>query len=575
MPYRRTSNGPRRARATTRATAVALLAATLLAATLMAALPAVAAAQAPFPGLDQYVTQAMRTWKVPGLSIAIVRNDSVLYTKGFGVVAAGGAPVNDRTLFEIGSSTKAFTATLIAMLVTDGKMHYDDRMTQYLPSFALYDPVASAELTIRDALTHRSGLARGELAWLGSSGSRDDVLHRLRFLKPESPFRSRWSYQNMMYLAAGQAAGVAGGSSWDDLVKRRILGPLGMTSTLVTWHDLPNTNIAMPHGITGDSVFEKPRFNSDNIGPAGSIISSARDMAQWLRFQLNDGTVGGTRLVSSAALRETHTPQIVMGAGGGGGRGGAADSVPETVFSTYGMGWMVEDYHRQLMWQHGGNTDGMTTAVGMLPEHRFGVVVLSNMNGSPLPALLMHYIFDRQLGLPVRDLSAEAYARSAVQRRRADSVAAAQMAQRSHSGPPAPLSAFVGTYADSLYGEATVALVNGTLELTHGLWHGPLEYWNANNFRWTILPSSPTGPMFIKFEVSPEGRVTGLYYGLGADATLLGRKETGGGRGRGRGAVPPPHSAATHSVSVSSTSAHRQGRFSSPAALERSSRQMQ
>ena len=222
MPCTPTLNGLRR-------TAIGAL----LAATFTATLPVVAAAQAPFPGLDQYVTQAMRTWKVPGLSIAIVRNDSVLYTKGFGVVAAGGAPVNDQTLFEIGSSTKAFTATLIAMLVSDGKMHYDDRMTQYLPSFALYDPVASAELTIRDALTHRSGLARGELAWLGSSGSRDDVLHRLRFLKPESPFRSRWSYQNMMYLAAGQAAGVAGGSSWDDLVKQRILGPLGMTSTLV------------------------------------------------------------------------------------------------------------------------------------------------------------------------------------------------------------------------------------------------------------------------------------------------------------------------------------------------------
>lgn len=522
MPYRQTTNGLRRA--------------AFLAIALMAVPLAAMAAQAPFPGLDDYVTQAMRTWKVPGVSVAIVRNDSVLYTKGYGVLAVGGAPVNDQTLFEIGSSTKAFTATLIAMLVTDGKMHYDDRMSQYLPGFALYDPVASAELTIRDALTHRSGLARGELAWLGSTGSRDDVLHRLRFLKPESPFRSRWSYQNMMYLAAGQAAAAAGGVSWDDLVKRRILGPLGMTSTVVTWQGLSNPNVALPHGLTGDSIFVKPHFNGDNIAPAGSILSTAHDMAQWLRFQLNDGVAGGTRLVSTAALRETHTPQIVMGAGGGGGgRGGAADSVPETVFSTYGMGWMVEDYHRQLMWQHGGNTDGMTTAVGMLPERRFGVVVLSNMNGSPLPALLMHYIFDRQLGLPVRDLSTEAYARSAVQRRRADSVAAAQLAQRSHSGPPAPLPAFVGTYVDSLYGEATVALVNGTLELTRGSWHGPLEYWNANNFRWTIYPSSPTGPMFIKFEITPDGRVTGMYYGLGADVTLLGRKEAAGGRGRGRG----------------------------------------
>ncbi len=179
-----------------------------------AASAATASAQGkePYPGLDAYITKALDAWKIPGLGVAIVRNDSVIYAKGFGVLGVSNrAPVNEKTLFEIGSSSKAFTATLVAMLVSDGKMRYDDRLTNYLPDFRLYDPIANEAVTLRDALTHRSGIARGEFIFLGANISRDEVVHRVRFLKPESPFRSRWSYQNIMYVAAGQAAGKAGG----------------------------------------------------------------------------------------------------------------------------------------------------------------------------------------------------------------------------------------------------------------------------------------------------------------------------------------------------------------------------
>ena len=393
----------------------------------VAAARGAAAQQAdPYPGFNAYVAKAMKTWQIPGLSIAIVRNDSVIYAKGFGVLGAKSAtPVDQRTLFEIGSSSKAFTATLVAMLVGEGKMHWDDRLTTYLPDFRMSDAVANEEVTVRDALTHRSGIARGEFVWLGAGISRDEVLHRVRFLKPESPFRSRYSYQNMMFLAAGQAVAHAAGSTWDDLVRERIFTPLGMTSTVTTYRGLTNTNVAIPSGLDHDTVFAKRPFNAENIAPAGAIISSVTDMAQWLRFQLNDGTVNGKRLVSHTALAETHVPQILMSPGVN--PRAVSDTAPATtLFSAYGMGWMIEDYHHQLMWQHGGNTDGMTTAVGMLPEKKFGVVVLSSMNGAQLPALLMHYIFDRQLGLPMQDVSAEAFARYAVQRKRADSVEAAQ-----------------------------------------------------------------------------------------------------------------------------------------------------
>jgi CubicO group peptidase (beta-lactamase class C family) len=472
-------------------------------------------AQEPFPGLEAYVTRALATWHVPGVSIAIVRNDSVLYTKGFGLRAVDApATVDDQTLFEIGSSSKAFTATLVAMLVSDGKMRWDAHVSDYLPSFRLYDPYANAELTIRDALAHRSGLARGELVWLGAGISRDEVLRRVRYLKPAWGFRSRFGYQNMMYLAAGEAAAKAAGTSWDNLIKQRIFEPLGMTASVTSMHGVKNTNLASPHVAPHDSLRTLARSSLEDIAPAGSINSNARDMAQWLRFQLADGMYGDKRLVSSAALRVTHSPQTIIGAG----ELGPADSL--VTFNTYGMGWIVQDYRHALVWQHGGNTLGMTAAVGMLPEHKFGVVVLSNMAGSPVPGLLMNYLFDRELGAPARDISAEAFARYTVQRRRADSLEKVQLSQRAPGGkPPFALTTYAGTYGDSLYGDATVTVKDDHLVLTRGEWTGPLTYWNDNNFRWSELS------MFVKFEVAPTGMITGMTFGLPGDVSTLARKQ--------------------------------------------------
>ena len=485
-------------------------------------------AQEPFPGLDAYVNKAIADWKVPGLAVAIVRNDSVIYAKGYGVQRAGGdTPVNDRTLFEIGSSSKSFTATLVAMMVTDGKMRWDDRLVTYLPNLRVQDPVANAEMTVRDALTHRTGLSRGDFAWMAAGISRDEVLRRARFLKPAAPFRSRFIYQNFMFLAAGEAAAKAAGTTWEDAIQQRIFTPLGMTSSLPLMKQPDRvTNLATPHLVWRDTVFAKAHMDMDDIAPAGSILSNARDMSQWLRFQLGDGMFGGKRLVSAAALRETHTPQMLLGQAG--------DSI--TRFNTYGMGWMVQDYRGRLMWQHGGNTDGMTTAMGVLPDQKFGVAVMANQHGSPLPDLLMRYLFDRALGVPMRDLSAEALARVATQRRRADSTERAQASQRVEGAtPPLPLSAYEGTYTDSLYGDVKIALKDGKLVMERNGFSGPLEFWNGSNFRWGRLASGAIPNLFVKFDVTTDGKVNSLAWGVGADSAYLTRKAPPGGRGAGRG----------------------------------------
>jgi CubicO group peptidase (beta-lactamase class C family) len=479
-------------------------------------------AQEPFPGLDAYITKAMADWKIPGLAVAIVRNDSVLLAKGYGVRTFGtNDRVDDKSLFEIGSSSKSFTATIVAMLVTEGKMRWDERLTTYLPTFQLYDPVANSEVTVRDALTHRTGLSRAELSWMYAGIGRDEVLRRARFLKPSFPFRSRWQYQNVMFVAAGEAAAKVASTTWEDLVQRRIFEPLGMATSipLAPRSRAGIANLATPHAVRRDTVYTLSPMPMDNAAPAGSIVSNAHDMAQYLRFQLGDGTFGGKRLVSAAALRQTHTPQILMS----GGEGGEGDSL--TRFSTYGMGWMVQDYRRNLLWQHGGNTDGMTTAMGMLPDSKIGVVVLSNMYGAQLPGILMRYIFDRQLGVPVRDLSAEALTRVATQRRRADSAERAQAALRVVGAqPPLPISAYAGSYADSLYGEAIVSETDGKLVMQRGDLSAPLEYWNANNFRWGRLNSAAVTSLFVKFDVAPDGKVTSLSFGLGPDTAYMARK---------------------------------------------------
>ncbi|MDQ6611208.1 MAG: serine hydrolase, partial [Gemmatimonadota bacterium] len=339
---------------------------------------------------------------------------------------------------------------------------------------------------------------------------------------------------NMLFLAAGEAAGKAAGSSWDNVIRERIFTPLGMTASAPTYRGVTNPNIARGHGFEHDTAFIKPPFDADNIAPAGAILSNAVDMAQWLRFQLNDGQANGKRLLSSAALRETHTSQIVVPPGSLGG--GGLDSVPTSFFSTYGFGWIIEDYRGQLVWQHGGNTEGMTAAVGMLPNKKFGVVVLSNMGQASLPGLLQRYIFDLELGVPKRDLSSEMRARFVVQKRRADSAAKVQEAKpKSGAQSPIPLSAFVGTFADSLYGTVNVVMKDGKLDLERGTWHGALEFVNANNFLWYVPKSAPVPPLIIKFEVAADNTVTGLYYGLGADATLLSRVKPRPASGRRNG----------------------------------------
>jgi CubicO group peptidase (beta-lactamase class C family) len=491
----------------------------VIASALAFAVPAGAQQKEPYAGYDAYVNQALATWKVPGVGIAIVRNDSVIYAKGYGVKELGRPDrVDEKTFFAIGSSSKAFTAAAIALLVDERKVRWDDAAARYLPDLQLFDPYATRELTIRDLLSHRSGLARGDLLWYGSDLNRDQILHRVRFLQPSWSFRSQFGYQNLMYLAAGQVAAKVTGKSWDDIIQQRIFAPLGMTTSNTSTKRLAGMpNVASPHTEIDDTVRVVPWRNIDNIAPAGSINSNVVEMANWVRMQLGKGKFGGQQVITSAQIAEMHKPHTIVPLDG-------AWKLfnPASNFLEYGMGWFLNDFRGKKVVQHGGNIDGMSALVAMIPDENFGVVILTNMNGSGLPYVLMNRTFDAHLKQPPRDWSGEmrksfdalfAQAREAQRRMEASRVQGTK--------PSLPLASYAGTYVDSMYGEAVVRESNGRLSITRGpAFTGDLEHWHFDTFRSTWRDRG-MGKSLIAFGLGTNGKVDELKMDLGGAPTVF------------------------------------------------------
>ena len=496
---------------------------------LVAALAPIGAAPAaaqqqhePWPGYDAYVNAALATWRVPGVAIAIVRNDSIIYAKGYGVRELGKSePVTERTLFAIGSASKAFTSASVAMLVDDGKLKWDDAATKYLPGFQLYDPYATRELSIRDILSHRSGLARGDLLWYGSELDRDEILRRVRFLQPSWSFRSTFGYQNLMYLAAGQVVARVGNMTWDDFVARRIFQPLGMTSSNTSTRALAGqANVASPHGEIDDTVRAIAWRNIDNIAPAGSINSNVVDMAQWVRLHLGKGKYNGRQLITSAQVEEMHTPHTIIKQDAG-----FRMLFPGVNFFEYGLGWFLQDYRGKKVVHHGGNIDGMSALVTMIPEDNLGMVILTNMNASALPSVLMYKTFDLQLKAPPKDWSADrrkAYEGLVQQGREAQKRLEAQRV--SGTKPSLPLAQYAGVYADSMYGDARVRDEAGHLVLTRGpAFTADLEHWHFDTFR-ARWRDRTLGRTFISFRLGATGKAEELAMDLGGAPTAFKRR---------------------------------------------------
>ncbi len=471
-------------------------------------LTASAMAQPPqLQGFDEYVTKAMKDWDVPGSAIAVVKDDKIVFAKGFGVRRLGETtPVNERTMFAIGSSSKAFTAAAIALLVDDGKVKWDDPVTKHLSGFELYDAYASQQMTLRDLLCHRSGLERGDLMWYGSSFDRNEIVRRVRFLKPSWSFRSNFGYQNIMYLAAGQTAAAVSGKSWDAIIKERIFAPLGMKESNTSINDLKGmANVASPHAKIDDKVQAISYRNIDNIAPAGSINSNVMEMAEWVRLQLGEGSFQGKRLISSGAIKEMHMPQTLI----------RADfpwtmMAQEAHFIAYGLGWFLNDYRGRKIVHHGGNIDGMSAQVALIPEEKLGLVILTNMNGTFMPIALQYRVFDAFMNQPQKDWSADLLkGMKALEVQAKDAEKKQIDARAKDTKPSLALEKYVGTYEDPMYGEAKVSLENGKLVAKYGAaFTGDLEHWHYDTFQTKWRDVAITGKMMISFALGTNGQVT-------------------------------------------------------------------
>jgi CubicO group peptidase (beta-lactamase class C family) len=479
-------------------------------------------AREPYPGLDAYVTSAIATWNVPGLALAIVRHDSIIYSRGYGVRTAGQADrVDDQTIFAIGSCSKAFTSAALAMAVDDGKVRWDEHVTTYLPGFQLADPYVTREIAVRDLLNHRSGVQRFDLLWYYSDFDRAEVVRRMRFLKQSESFRSQYGYNNLMYLTAGQVLAAASGMSWDDFIRQRIFTPLGMTSSSTSIAALAGqSDVASGHRTTHGVTRVVPWNQVDNIGPAGSINSNVRDMAQWVRLQLGHGAVNGKTLVSTAALGETRTPQTIMPTGGA-----FRTLFPTTQFLNYGMGWVVYDHRgRRAIW-HNGGIDGFSAMVGMLPNDGFGVVILTNVENTIVYNAILDWLYDRYLQQPVHDWSSDMHQVAAAGAAQADSAEArAQRTRMPNTHPTLPLEQYAGTYVDSAFGVATVKDENGKLTLTRARLIGDLEPWNYDTFRATWRAGVSSHDL-LTFELTDDGKVADIRMDVGGDTLILHRTQ--------------------------------------------------
>ena len=485
------------------------------------------AQDAPLTGFDDYVNKSIKDWEVPGVAIAIVKDDKVIFAKGYGVRELGGNdPVTPNTIFAIGSSTKAFTAAALSMLADEGKIKWNDPATKYLPDFQLFDLYASREATISDLLSHRVGLERGDRLWYATDYDRNEVLRRIRYLKPSSSFRSKFGYQNIMYLAAGQIIPQVAGKSWDDFVRERIFLPLGMNSTNTTITTLKNIkDLAAPHVRINGQVKPVPYRLIDNIGPAGSINSNVNDMAQWLRLNLNNGKFGDRQIVSAANIREMQSPHTIIPL-----EGVFSALYSEAHFLDYGMGWFLSDYRGRKMVEHGGAIDGMRGAVSMIPEEKIGVVVLGNMNGSILPQMLANRVFDMYLAPgKEKDWSGDLLKIMKAAEVQAKAAADKSEAERAKDTKPSlALEKYAGDYTDEMYGDAKITFENGKLKAHFGQYYnGTLEHWHYDTFR-VKWQDEVQGQSFINFKLNSQGKVETMSIEGLADFTRTPEKAAAG-----------------------------------------------
>jgi CubicO group peptidase (beta-lactamase class C family) len=466
--------------------------------------------------LDTYVLQAMKMFDMPGVSVAIVKDGAVVLAKGYGVRKLGeSAPVDSHTLFGIGSNTKAFTTAALGILVDEGKLRWDDPVVDRLPGFQMYDPYVTHEMTIRDLLTHRSGLGLGAgdlLFFPPTSFTREEIIQKLRYIKPASSFRSKYAYDNLLYMVAGQIIPAVTGKQWEQFVRERIFGPVAMTDSNTSVAEFrPGSNVATPHAEVDGKVLPIEIAKLDNTAPAGAINSSASDMAKWVMVQLNGGRLSiepERRLFSERVAREMWSAQTILP----NNEPPPALAELRSNFAAYGLGWSLREYRGHKQVSHTGGLPGYVSQVLLLPDVKLGVVVLTNQEAGGLFSAVTYHILDAYLGAPPVDwIKAFHDLRDQQRARAAEAEKKQSTARAKDSRPSLALEKYAGRYVDAWYGDITIAVEERGLVMRFS--HSPqltgdLEHWQHDTFKARWRDRSLAADAFVTFSLNPDGSIS-------------------------------------------------------------------
>jgi CubicO group peptidase (beta-lactamase class C family) len=462
--------------------------------------------------LDAYAARVLKEFEVPGLAVAIVKDGKIVLARGYGVRKLGEpAPVDENTLFGIASNTKAFTAAALAMLVDEGKISWDDPVTKHLAGFQLYDPYVTREMTIRDLLTHRSGLGLGAgdlLWWPPTDYSREEIIRKFRYVKPASSFRSRYAYDNVLYMIAGQIVAAVSGKSWDEVIKERIFAPLGMTTSNTSVAGLlASKDAATPHAKVDGRLQPVAPMALENVGPAGAINSSVAEMAKWLIAQLNHGQIGEGRLFSELRSREMWSAQTITPLG---------DPPPHLIglranFSAYGLGWGLTEYRGFKTVSHTGGLLGFVSRVTLVPDFNLGVVVLTNQQSGGAFQSMTYRVLDHYMDAPSTDWIAAFKKSEEMGQASAAEFEKRQASSRAtDSKPSLPNAKYAGRYTDAWYGDVTISLEGDKLVMRFGhtpLLVGDLEHWQFDTFVARWRDRSLEADAFVTFALKADGGI--------------------------------------------------------------------
>lgn len=466
--------------------------------------------------IDSLTELTLKTFDVPGIAVAVVKDGKVIHAKGYGVTSLRTMKkVDENTLFGIASNSKAFTAAGLGMLVDEGKLKWNDKVTDYIPEFRMYNPYVTEEFTIKDLLTHRSGLGlgAGDLMMFPDSSNftKKDIIHNLRYLKAVSSFRTKYDYDNNLYIVAGEVLARVSGQSWEDFVEQRIMKPLGMNASKASISRLPNRNNTVnPHAPVNGKVTAIDIDWSETANAAGGIVSNVTDLSKWIIMQMDNGKYDGDkRLFSEEVHDEMWAPQTII----------ETRTTPpyNTHFAAYGLGWFLSDVKGYKQVTHTGGLAGVVTQVTLLPELKLGIIVLTNQQSGAAFTAITNTIKDSYLGVKGIDRVKQQHDRvvknEAEAKKITDDIWATIDAQQKSNTPKADINQFLGTYTDQWFGDVVISLKNGkpwfdskrSPKLT-----GILLPYKGNTFIVKWNDRSFDADAYVKFELDENGKATGI-----------------------------------------------------------------